>query len=183
MHPALWVKNNSEGFNNKRKSKAKRSTGSNVEFQCLSVEMSPRLQQKMYSGDLQSGLVLVLNCQTNRKRLANRTWNPEAQPFENLTKWPPSCIYHLKSVQFSPSFKQSGFQMVRTLIIVLCCCKLIIQDLFAYLQVVTNCQYSIAQMCTWEEFLPTGMIANLLMWPHESNWAHNTMSIAKAQPF
>ena len=32
-----------------------------------------------------------------------------------------------------------------------------IQDKLAYGQVVTNCRYSIAQMHTWEECLPTRM--------------------------
>ena len=38
---------------------------------------------------------------------------PEAQPFENQPKWPPSCIYHLKSRLFSPDFEWSGFLMVK----------------------------------------------------------------------
>ena len=32
-----------------------------------------------------------------------------------------------------------------------------IQDKLVYIQVVTNCQYSVAQMCTWEECLPAAM--------------------------
>ena len=46
-------------------------------------------------------------------RISNGIWNPEAQPFENWPKWPPSCIYHLKSWLFSPDFEWSCFQMAK----------------------------------------------------------------------
>ena len=48
-----------------------------------------------------------------------------------------------------------------------------IWDKLAYVQVVTNCRYSVAQMCTPEESLPAKWTL-LLLWHHESNWAHNT---------
>ena len=38
-----------------------------------------------------------------------------------------------------------------------------------YVQVRTNCQYSVAQMCTREEYSPA------FKWCHESKWAHNTV--------
>ena len=46
------------------------------------------------------------------------------------------------------------------------------QDKLAHVQVVTNCRYSVAQMCTREEAC-LRIWACLLVWRHESKWAHN----------
>ena len=42
----------------------------------------------------------------------------------------------------------------------------------AHVQVVINCQYFIAQMCTWEDLL-----ACRLRWCHESEWTHNNTTV------
>ena len=61
-----------------------------------------------------------------------------------------------------------------------CCLKLnitnvlwwaFIQDKLAYVQVILNCRYSIAQMCTPEKCLAAKWTCFLMR--HESKWAHN----------
>ena len=44
-------------------------------------------------------------------------------------------------------------------------------DKLAHVQVVINCQYSVAQMCTCEDIHVRLFMG--LMWGHESEWAHN----------
>ena len=39
--------------------------------------------------------------------------------------------------------------------------KVLIQNKLAYVQVITNCQYSAAEMCTWEVCLPTKQAPSL----------------------
>ena len=49
----------------------------------------------------------------------------------------------------------------------------LIQDKLVYVQVITYCWYSVAQMCTWEECLLAKWAVCHLFWRHESKWAHN----------
>ena len=63
--------------------------------------------------------------------------------------------------------------------IVVCCCKL--NNTSIHSRQVSICKgsiyfwYSPAQMCTWEECLPSKWAVRLLMWNHESKWADNNV--------
>ena len=45
-------------------------------------------------------------------------------------------------------------------------------DKLAHVQVVINCRYSIAQMCTWED-THARLFTRAVLDGHESVWAHN----------
>ena len=75
----------------------------------------------IYSGDLISGLVWILNSQKEvglqMVRILNGIQNPEAQPFEI---WTNGCHFvkkHLKCGQKCLDFEWSSFQMVGTIAI------------------------------------------------------------------
>ena len=63
-----------------------------------------------YSGDLKSGLVLILNCRKEvglkKGRISNEIWNPEAQPSGKMATI--LIKKHLKSGQKHPNFDISS---------------------------------------------------------------------------
>ena len=61
-----------------------------------------KVYKELYSGDLESWNIQILNGQKEfGLQMVWRIWNREPQQFDNQPKWPPSCIYHLKSGLFS----------------------------------------------------------------------------------
>ena len=87
---------------------------------CLNL-MNENVQNNLYSGDLKSWLVWILN---GRKevglqmvQISNLIWNSKAQPFEIRTNGCHFIKNHLKSRQKHIDFEWSSFWMVGTIAI------------------------------------------------------------------